>query len=121
MTLSVDAKYGHDGIFDNMELRLATLVSERNTTFSDEFARHGHEYRFSTAKDSALIDEDLRPALSWDPVVDVDLPPAPSPHPDVDVSTSADATFEVWKMFDSGEIEDILHAQENLCTTNRGH
>jgi len=104
VSLSVDAKYGSDAVFDNMQLRLATLISERNATFSDELARHGQQYHFTTSKNSVPTDEDLPPALSWEMVESV--PPG------------TEATFEVRKWADCGEMEEILHAQESLPVAN---
>ena len=89
MSLSVDAKYGSDEIFDNCELRLATRISERNVIFSDELARYGQALRFSTSRDPAQADDDLPPALSWDTVDGV--------------SSKPEATFEVRRLTDCQE------------------
>lgn len=101
---SIDAKYGSDGIFDNLQLRLATLITERNATFSDELARHGQQYHFTTSQSSSLHDEDLPPALSWEPVDSV--------------PSTSESTFEVRKRTDGGEVEEILHIQESLSVAN---
>ena len=107
VTLSIDAKYGSHEIFQDKHMRLATLISERNMTFSEELALYGQRYHFSTSKGSGQVDEDLPPALSWN-----------VPADDNDESFSPEATFEVRKLTDCGEIEDILHDQESVSVTN---
>jgi hypothetical protein len=104
VSLSVDAKYGSDAIFDNMQFRLATLVSERNATFSDELARHGQEYHFTSSKGPEHTEEDLPPPLLWEPVDSA--------------SSEPQATLKVRKMTHSVEIEEVLYAQDSLPVAN---
>ena len=100
VTLSVDAKYGSSAIFDNVELRLATLVTARNATFSDDMSRHGQEFRFSASESPEEAEEDLPPALAWNRIEDVDA--------------DNEIEFDIRKHADYIEIEDLLHAQESL-------
>lgn len=104
VSLSVDAKYGSDAIFDNMQLRLATLVSERNATFSDELARHGQEYHFTASKSPGQTEEDLPPPLLWESVDSA--------------STEPQATLKIRKTTNSMEIEELLYAQDSLPVAN---
>ena len=46
VSLAVEAKYGHDSIFDDDHLRLATLVTTRNATFASDISLGGHKYQF---------------------------------------------------------------------------
>jgi hypothetical protein len=64
VALSVDANYGSSAIFDDLELRLATLVTARNATFSDDMGRRGHEFRFSAPEAQEQAKEDLPSALT---------------------------------------------------------
>lgn len=104
VSLSVDAKYGNDGVFDDMELRLATLVSKRNATFSDDLAHRGQEYRFNSPGNAIKIEDD----------------PTPAPLSDSldNISFEDGATFQVRKQADWVDVEDILYAQESLSATN---
>lgn len=111
VSLSVDAKYGNDGIFDDMGLRLATLVSKRNATFSDDLAHRGQEYRFGNPEDSVGVEGDSTS-------IDEDPSPAPSSESIDSVSSSRGVTFQVRKMANCDDIEDILYAQENLSAAN---
>lgn len=49
-SLALDAKYGGDAVFDQRPcLKLATMVVNRNETFSKAIEANGHTFRFSTA------------------------------------------------------------------------
>ncbi|KIX04833.1 uncharacterized protein Z518_05704 [Rhinocladiella mackenziei CBS 650.93] len=104
VSFSVDAKYGSDAIFDDMQLRLATLISTRNVTFSDDLSRHGQEYCFTTSENLRDTDGDSPPPLSWESV-------------DSD-SSEREETFETRKLTDSVDVEEILQAQESFSTMN---
>lgn len=46
---ALHTNYGRLSVFDEEpDLRLATLVANRNTKFSEEFAEHGHVYSFTS-------------------------------------------------------------------------
>jgi hypothetical protein len=50
-SLALDAKYGGDAVFDqHPSLKLATMVVNRNETFSEAVEANGHTYCFSTAR-----------------------------------------------------------------------
>ena len=104
VTLSVDAKYGSSAIFDDVELRLATLVTARNATFSDDMSRRGQEFRFSASESPEEAEEELPPALAWNRVDDVDA--------------NNETKFDIRKHADYIDIEDLLHAQESLFAAN---
>ena len=104
VTLSVDAKYGSSAIFDDLELRLATLVTARNATFSDDMSRHGQEFRFSASENQEQAEEDLPPALTWNQNDDADA--------------DNETVFDIRKHADCTDIEDLLHAQESLFAVN---
>ncbi|KAJ5718248.1 Dynamin [Penicillium malachiteum] len=57
--LSTD--YGSSDIFNNKELRLATMISGRNSTFAKDMATRGHEYSFASVD---VDSEDKRQKLS---------------------------------------------------------
>lgn len=105
VTLSVDAKYGSSAILDNVELRLATLVTARNATFSDDMSRRGQEFRFSASDSPEEAEEDLPPALTWSQIEDVDV--------------NDETEFDIRKHVDYVDIEDLLHPQQSLFAANR--
>ena len=104
VTLSVDAKYGSSAIFDDLELRLATLVTGRNAMFSEDMSRRGHEFRFSAPEAQEQAKEDLPSALTWNQNDDVDA--------------NNETVFDIRKHADCIDIEDLLHAQESLFAAN---
>lgn len=105
VVLSIDAKYGSDAAFDNSTMRLATLVSERNAMFSDELAKNGQEYRF-TSQDMSFdeSEQDLPPPLTWTALE----PPG----------IESGATFQVRKFDDISGLEELLLNQEMPLTSN---
>lgn len=55
-TEALRTNYGANDIFDEDEdLRLATVLVNRNETFSDDITQWGHEYSFTSAVDTAKI------------------------------------------------------------------
>jgi hypothetical protein len=104
VTLSVDAKYGSSVMFDNLELRLATLVTARNATFSDDMSRRGQEFRFSASETQEQAEANLPPALTWNQKDDVDA--------------NDETMFDIRKHADCIDIEDLLHAQESFSAAN---
>lgn len=103
VTFSVDAKYGSSAIFDDPELRLATLVTARNITFSDDMSQRGQEYRFS-ASESQQAEEELPPALKW--------------NQDEIFAANNEAVFDIRKHADCIDIADLLHAPKSLFVAN---
>jgi hypothetical protein len=102
VSLSVDAKYGSHAIFDDNDLRVATLVTARNIMFSEDITKYGQEFRYSGLEDAALGEVDLPPALDW----------SHSGHP------NHETTFNVRRHADCTDIEDLLQAQESLLAAN---
>lgn len=104
VSLSVDAKYGSDAAFDEAALRLATLVSERNATFSDDLAKHGQEYRF-TSQESGFNESEhnLPPPLSW---TTLDKGPMP------------EAKIIARKFDDIDDLEELLPERERPLASN---
>ena len=104
VTLSVDAKYGSHAIFDDKELRVATLVTARNTKFSEDITKYGQEYRYSSSEDHESNEADLPRVLDWghsgDPIVFDQI------------------TFDVRRYTDCIEIEDLLQPQESVPAAN---
>ena len=104
VTLSVDAKYGSHAVFDDSELRIATLVTARNIMFSEDITKHGQEFRYTGSGDLELGEADLPPALDWNH----------SSHSNARDET----TFNVRRHDDCSDIEDLLQAQESLLAAN---
>lgn len=101
----MDAKYGRDAILDDVELRLATSVSERSAIFSDDLARYGQQYRFAASNDSEQVKDDSSPV--------------PSPDSDDNLSdVNPTLKFDTRKLTECAEIDDILSAHESLPALN---
>ena len=104
VNLSVDAKYGSHAIFDDNDLRVATLITARNNMFSEDITRYGQEFRYSSLQDTELEEPDLPPALDW----------SRTSQP----STSDDTTFNVRRHAECTDIEELLQAQESVLAAN---
>lgn len=83
-----------------MQLRLATLIIARNVTFSNELGRYGQEYCF-TASSPKKIRHQLHRG-----------------NPSRVSRPRSEETFEIQKPTDCGDVEEMLHLQESLSTTN---
>ena len=56
---AISTNYGMHDIFDaDEDVRLATLVSNRNATFSDDVSLWGHEYNFQSESQETELEED---------------------------------------------------------------
>ena len=102
---SVDAKYGRDSIFDDTDLRLATLVSERNAIFSENLARYGQEYHFNASNNAEQIENDS-----------FSDPPSESESDSLDVNPKSE--FYTRKLTEFTDIDNILSTQESLPVSN---
>ena len=109
VSLSLDAKYGSNDIFDNDEnevLRLATAVMSLNLVFADELARWGQEHSFPTCTempDGESAQEQLPPALDWE---------------STDEKGGASLQPIQVRKIEEADIEDILHSQETLSESS---
>lgn len=116
VSLSVDAKYGSDELFDNMDLRLATLISTRNEQFSHDMSYGGHEYQFwiseATGKMADLEEGD-----------DTGDSEVSTPSNSASSSSSASSsnsnsysgmTFSIRKLIECEDIEEFLRPQDEL-------
>lgn len=65
VSLALDAKYGGDAVFDqNPSLKLATMVVNRNETFSEAVEANGHTFCFSTARPSDGMGGDVESSVA---------------------------------------------------------
>lgn len=100
---ALQTNYGSQDAFDDEpELRLATLVANRNALFSDEISTHGHTYAFvSHTHDDDSEDQRNRSVAS----------PANSVCSDADKFESEEECKSIpsRKINSCSDIEDILH------------
>jgi hypothetical protein len=109
-SLALDAKYGSDAVFDrNPSLKLATMVVNRNETFSKAVEANGHTFRFSTVRPRDGADAETQNGHTLF---------EEAPEDDNEVSIRPDDRVNVRTTENHPELEEILCRQDYLDAPN---
>ncbi|KAJ5443491.1 uncharacterized protein N7458_007363 [Penicillium daleae] len=101
---ALTAHYGVHKIFDDPELRLATLVAVRNTDFADDHTTRGHEYAFKP--ESGGMNNNKGDGDKGD---EEDSGAGPEQKIDVDNGRSWTLDISSRKVAECGDLHEILH------------